>query len=731
VAAWFLHHKRRHRDVTKPSISVVVPTFRPRAIWPTLDALLKQRRIAVDIIVVENGSSTLSDESRFRILVQSGCIRYLAIERANLNAARNAGLKAASSNVVAFTDDDCIPASDWCRNLANVFDRDETVAVACGPVDLQLPEDCPDWIRGPFRRYLSALDLGDETHDLVRGEWLVGANMAFRREALSIIGSFNESVGMMGDDPALAGNDELELMRRVEAQPPWRVVYYPPAGVRHRIDGGRLTPSYFEKRRYGQGRADCLLARISGTLRTWDDVGTNLEWHLTDLFSYLEDVDIARIEEAQVHHVNYARCVVSYALGFYQSALAHVAGKMSKAAAPTRRGRENAAIFVRCGRDAMEVLKESLLTLAEFRVNQQYDARCEEVVHRYLGYVNGMNSDQASSPVAGDAVAAQIAGVLRNNDPVEMVRFGLGFTVEQLGAYTGEIDCPVIVVRPGWRLDRMRGTLVRSRTRQDQRPVCPDNLLANAGLLAPYKHVAWPGAGRHRVIDTTSRRPAIDSPDDVVKLCRCIGGCLRLPVDDDRRALFAVSFAKTQKYWLHGMQVLIGAIYDVQSPAAVRASGDDLLRAVHEACRRLKQLPVLWQPDDVNDMRIYRLSEDAGSLTFLSGMGITLRAGYPAVSNFLDHLDSRQTHFNRAELATMIFCDGPGVVAKLPASALAWSWLSVVINRIGWRFANEARDNAEVKSASLRDDAVRALEQFRRAYAEARAPARHDRTLSV
>jgi glycosyltransferase involved in cell wall biosynthesis len=101
-----------------PSVSIVIPTHgRPALLRRCLDALLVQEypRDQLEIVVVEDGgpgeSETLVIDLQAR---HSGTrLRYLAVEQAGPGAARNAGLRRASGDVIAFTDDDTIPDARW------------------------------------------------------------------------------------------------------------------------------------------------------------------------------------------------------------------------------------------------------------------------------------------------------------------------------------------------------------------------------------------------------------------------------------------------------------------------------------------------------------------------------------------------------------------------------------------------------------------------------------------
>ena len=81
------------------------------------------------MVVVDDRSTDGSAE----IAAAAGAkvVRLAEGEDGGLNAARNAGIGAASGDLVAFTDDDCEPAATWLRELIEPM-RDPTVDGVAG-----------------------------------------------------------------------------------------------------------------------------------------------------------------------------------------------------------------------------------------------------------------------------------------------------------------------------------------------------------------------------------------------------------------------------------------------------------------------------------------------------------------------------------------------------------------------------------------------------------------------
>jgi glycosyltransferase involved in cell wall biosynthesis len=97
-------------------ISAVVPTFnRIATLRQTLTALAAQDYPDYEIIVVDDGSS---DGTGDVVTREFPAVRYVRQPNRGPAAARNVGIRAALGDIVAFTDDDCLPPVDWLSRLA-------------------------------------------------------------------------------------------------------------------------------------------------------------------------------------------------------------------------------------------------------------------------------------------------------------------------------------------------------------------------------------------------------------------------------------------------------------------------------------------------------------------------------------------------------------------------------------------------------------------------------------
>jgi GT2 family glycosyltransferase len=166
-----------------PAVSVVVPTYRRELLLRRcLTALAAQENVpgSFEIIVVDDGRS--ADTRKLvewfaRQCAEPPQVRY-APQRDGVRgpaAARNAGWRLARASIVAFTDDDTIPAPDWLNQGLQAMENG--AAAAAGRVTVPLPEVPTDW-----ERNTAGLD----------GAEFVTANCFVRREVLSAMGGFDE-----------------------------------------------------------------------------------------------------------------------------------------------------------------------------------------------------------------------------------------------------------------------------------------------------------------------------------------------------------------------------------------------------------------------------------------------------------------------------------------------------------------------------------------------------------
>lgn len=165
-------------------VSVVVPTYkRPDFLERCLRALLVLEFAPAEYeIVIVDAANSEQTRAQVEIWAQSvqmqgPSVRYLALAGPihGLAAARNAGWRAAHGEIVAFTDEDCIPELHWLRAGSAAFVG--AVAAVAGKVVVPLLHTYTDY------EY--------NTAQLSQGEF-VTANCFYRRDVLLQVGGFDE-----------------------------------------------------------------------------------------------------------------------------------------------------------------------------------------------------------------------------------------------------------------------------------------------------------------------------------------------------------------------------------------------------------------------------------------------------------------------------------------------------------------------------------------------------------
>jgi GT2 family glycosyltransferase len=231
---------RRRRDVlaAAPFISVLICS-RDRAdqLETCLRHLDRQEYPRFEVVVVDNAPT--NDAVRTLVEARTGGVqyRYVVELRAGLSWARNAGIAAASGEILAFLDDDEEPECDWLAGLAGGFARSNDIGCVTGMIlPARLDTQAQEWFewagghskgRGFTPTIFSRH--GPQNPLFPLPPFGTGANMAFRREALARIGGFDVAMG--AGTPAHASEDTLALTLVLLAG--YRIAYEPGALTRH------------------------------------------------------------------------------------------------------------------------------------------------------------------------------------------------------------------------------------------------------------------------------------------------------------------------------------------------------------------------------------------------------------------------------------------------------------------------------------------------------------------
>jgi len=207
-----------------------------------------------EVLVVDNNS-----RDQTREVVEEFCrryperFRYLFEPEQGLSKSRNAGVREARGDILAFMDDDVTVEPTWLRNLTAEL-RDSRWAGAGGRIRPEEGFSAPLWLEigGPFDLGGSIVlfDLGEKGGELDRPPF--GTNMAFRKSMFEKYGGFRTDLGRCGN--SLIGNEDTEFSQRLIAAGE-RLWYAPAAVVYHPVPRQRLKKTYLRTWWFSHGRA--------------------------------------------------------------------------------------------------------------------------------------------------------------------------------------------------------------------------------------------------------------------------------------------------------------------------------------------------------------------------------------------------------------------------------------------------------------------------------------------
>ena len=225
-----------------PPVSIVVPVYNgERTIAESIEALLTldYPKSLLQIIVIDNNST----DNTADILQQFDGIDVLFEPKQGAYQARNTGIQFAEHDLIAFTDADCLPRSDWLTRLVASLDG---AAIIGGKVEAHPPSNLVE-------RYIDHRKVLDQEKMAQGAEFslpfFVTANCLVKREVFDKIGTFDTYFKIAGD---------ADLCWRVQ-RAGFKLAYCPDAVVvhKHRAD---LLGLYSQSFEYGFGRAS-LFAR--------------------------------------------------------------------------------------------------------------------------------------------------------------------------------------------------------------------------------------------------------------------------------------------------------------------------------------------------------------------------------------------------------------------------------------------------------------------------------------
>jgi GT2 family glycosyltransferase len=224
--------------IRTPRVSVVVLSYnRPDLLRQALEALHVQTYPAarLEVLVVDNYSAASAEVAR--IVAGHPRARLLAnAENLGFTGGMNAGLRAATGDLVYLTEDDIVLHPDNVAELVKYIEADPRAGVVSGIIEDRSSGKI--WFAGGFVRLGGKFDLEmPERHEADLGQftrpfrvtYLSGSSMLARRDLWTELGGFREDFFMYSEDVEL-GVRVLALGRDLVVVPSARSSHFTPEG---------------------------------------------------------------------------------------------------------------------------------------------------------------------------------------------------------------------------------------------------------------------------------------------------------------------------------------------------------------------------------------------------------------------------------------------------------------------------------------------------------------------
>jgi O-antigen biosynthesis protein len=221
-----------------PKVSVIVCSYNgAKTLDRCLASLAKLDYPDYEVVLVDDGST---DETR-EIAARHPWVVAIHQENKGLSNARNTGAAAATGEVLAYTDSDCMADPEWLYFLVGTLLSGDYAGVG-GP---NISPPAENWIQACV-----AAAPGGPSHVLltdVVAEHIPGCNMAFHKWAFDKIGGFDTDYRKAGDD--------VDFCWRLQQE--GQLIAFSPAAIVWHYR--RFTLKAFRKQQEGYGEAESLL----------------------------------------------------------------------------------------------------------------------------------------------------------------------------------------------------------------------------------------------------------------------------------------------------------------------------------------------------------------------------------------------------------------------------------------------------------------------------------------
>ena len=294
-----------------PLVSVVVPIYNGERDLPDLIECLRSQTYpphSIEYLLVDNKSrdrtssilqTAASNPPSVPPLLRGGSKKGSNNQITNGNltenkiqssyAARNKGIRASTGEIIAFTDADCRPETQWLENLVKPF-ADLEIGITCGEI-LALPGNTL------LEKHAARDNTLSQKHTLAHPFCPYGqtANLAVRRQILARVGLFR---------PYLTSGGDADLCWRILGETSYKIYFAENAIVRHRH---RSTMKQLHSQWYRYGESNKYLHELHGVdlmreFTTGEYLYRLARWLLKELPIAAAKSDLARLDLVDLLH---------------------------------------------------------------------------------------------------------------------------------------------------------------------------------------------------------------------------------------------------------------------------------------------------------------------------------------------------------------------------------------------------------------------------------------------
>lgn len=173
-------------NMKQPLVSVIIPVHNDGFRLSQCLAALQHQTYPHEVIVVDNRST-----EDIETICEQFNVRYYYETQPGNNAARNRGILAATGDIIAITDADCLPDPNWLAAGINAILQTPLIG---GAIHFTYQDKHPNVIE-----YADSLSYLRQQDYITQEHYAAGANLFIHRTVFEAVGYFDERLLNLGD----------------------------------------------------------------------------------------------------------------------------------------------------------------------------------------------------------------------------------------------------------------------------------------------------------------------------------------------------------------------------------------------------------------------------------------------------------------------------------------------------------------------------------------------------